>query len=383
MPKKTQFVSRLQPDQEVHDLFLVHLKQLTSGRTGKSYLRLTIGDRTGRIEARVWDGAHELAQRFNQGDLVYVTGLATSYQGVTQIKATYVEAAPDDGRIDWTEFLPAAERPAPEMFEELNGLLGTVTNPDLKRLVDAFLADGELMEGFMRAPAAVSMHHAYMAGLLEHTLGVVRLADRVAPLYPVDRDLVLVGAFLHDLGKLKELAYAASFDYTDEGRLLGHLVMGYGMIDEKCAQLPGFPHELKLHLEHLMLSHHGELEWGSPKRPKTKEALMLHALDNVDAKVIAAEKFLNEPATGNGQWTGYLRMFDRPLSKTPDFSQPPPVPLSEVEEFEALFSAGEAQKAEPETETAPVASPTEAATGPEEPTGGEGKPAKKVVPLLI
>lgn len=333
MAAKKQFISKLYEDQEISDLFLVVLKQLSSGRTGKSYLRLTLGDKTGRIETRVWEGAGELAQRFNQGDLVYVTGVVTSYQGVLQIKATYVEVVEDISKVDWADFLPSSERPAGEMFAELSALLATVENPYLKALLDSFTGDGNFKAELMRAPAALSMHHAYIAGLLEHTLGVVRLANVVSGLYPVNRDLLMAGAFLHDMGKTKELEYSANFDYTDEGRLMGHLVIGLLMVKEKAEAIPGFPSELLLHLEHLLLSHHGELEWGSPKRPKTLEALALHMIDNIDAKLSAADRSFKADEK-DGPWTAFQRMFDRPLARTPDFGskeapQPAKTPAAE------------------------------------------------------
>lgn len=317
MPAKTQFIGKLREDQEVRDAFLVFQKQLTSGRTGKSYLRLTIGDRTGRMETRVWEGAEEIARRFDQGGLVYITGIVTSYQGVLQIKATYVEPIDDVSKIDWADFLPSSEKPIEEMWTELTALAATIKNAHLAGLVRGFTEDPETSNALKRAPAALSMHHAYVGGLLEHTLGVMKLADALSGLYPVNRDLLLTGAFLHDIGKTKELFYDTAFDYTEEGRLLGHLLIGMEMVKEKTRLMDGFPQEAALHLAHMIASHHGELEWGSPKRPKTLEALLLHAIDNIDAKICSADKSLKEAEARQAVWTEQLRMFGRPLMRTP------------------------------------------------------------------
>ena len=169
------------------------------------------------------------------------------------------------------------------------------------------------MRSFRRAPAAKGLHHAYVAGLLEHTLGVAKLADRVAPLYPVHRDLLLAGAFLHDVGKVEELSAGAGFDYTDAGRFVGHIVLGTRMVRARAEAIEGFPEPLLLHLEHMVISHHGELEWGSPKRPKTVEALLLHALDNLDAKTQAALEAIRKADAQAGDWTGFAKLFERPL----------------------------------------------------------------------
>jgi 3'-5' exoribonuclease len=319
MLKKRQFVKKLEEYDKVDDLFLVLAKQLGVGRNKQSFLRLTVGDASGSIETRLWEGAEECAKQFKQGDLVYIQGKVTTFKNVKQINTDRISPFDDLAKVDWGDFFPVAERPAEDMWAELSGLLDLIGHPHIKRLVSAFTTDDAFMAKFKRSPAATGMHHAYISGLLEHTLGVVKLARAVALLYPLDGDLLLAGAFLHDIGKTEELQAAAGFDYTDEGRLIGHLVMGLTMVREKCSKLEGFPRELQTHVEHLMLSHHGELEWGSPKRPKTLEALALHAIDNIDAKLAAATKAINEAEEGDENWTGYLRMFERPLTRTPNF----------------------------------------------------------------
>jgi 3'-5' exoribonuclease len=310
---KRQYAGSLREHQEVSDLFQVLQKSLATGRTNKPYLRVTLGDRTGQVEARVWDGAAELEGRFAKGDIVRAQGRVTSYQGVLQLNVERLDPLPacDEGEICWTEFLPASTRPPEEMWAELRELLAEVRNPFLGDLLASFAADPDFRQAFLTCPAAKAMHHVYVGGLLEHTLGVVRLARTVGALYPVNRDLLVTGSFLHDVGKVKELTYRTGFDYTDEGRFLGHIVMGARMVRERAEAIPGFPPALLLHLEHLLLSHHGEYEWGSPKRPKTLEALVLHALDDLDAKLCGAREWMARAEGTEGDWTGYWKALGR------------------------------------------------------------------------
>jgi 3'-5' exoribonuclease len=379
MPAKNQFLSKLRDDQEVHDTFLLLQKQLASGKTGRNYLRLTLGDRSGQMEARVWEGAEQLAPRFEPGDLVYVTGNVNSFQGILQIKAQFLERldAADAARVDWSDYLPASERDPDEMFAELSALLGTIANPYLKRLLDGFLGDGEFVRAFRRAPAAKGLHHAYVAGLLEHTLGVVKLADRVAPLYPVHRDLLLAGAFLHDIGKVEELSSGAGFDYTDAGRFVGHIVLGARLVRSRAEAIEGFPELLLLHLDHLIISHHGELEWGSPKRPKTVEALLLHALDNLDAKTQAALEAIRKAETQAGDWTGFAKLFERPLYRPslggPSFGEGLPGEAPPVEEpvVEQGAKTREREETKEKETPAPVGKAPEEAVD-KDPGAGQG-----------
>lgn len=381
MPAKTQFVSKFREDQQVNDVFLVRQKQIAAGRTGRNYLRITLGDRSGQIEARVWEGAEEIGARFSQGDPVFVTGLVNSYQGVLQIKATYVEKLDqaDASKLDWRDFLPCSERPASEMWAELGALLDTIREPALARLVDAFRGDMSFVEAFTFAPAAKAMHHAYVGGLLEHTLGCVKLADRLAPLYRLHRDLLLTGAFLHDIGKTKELDARSGFDYTDEGKLLGHIVTGILMLRERVAELKTFPDDVLLHLEHLILSHHGEMEWGSPKRPKTLEALALHAIDNMDAKLTAADKSIRDDVQ-DGDWTGFLKIFERPLFRRlpaqGDYADAAPEEPAQAKAAPAQAEpAPEAAGKAPEPAPAKAKAKTEPAEEPQEDGKKTGQPA--------
>jgi 3'-5' exoribonuclease len=299
------------------DLFLVLRKNLTTASTGRPYLRVTLGDSSDSIEAFVWEGASELDQRFSDGDIVEVRGSLKVFQGTPQIVVESLHRLGDDdlAGLEAGDFLPASKRPRPEMWAELRNLLAEVANPFIGRLLGAFFADAAFCEAFQKAPAATGFHHAYVGGLLEHTLGVVRLARAVAPLYRdrLDPDALLAGAFLHDVGKVQELSFRTGFDYTDAGRLVGHIVLGARLVREKAGQIPGFPEPLILQLEHLILSHHGEKEWGAPTVPQTLEALLLHYLDNVDAKLCGAWEWMEkERATGN-RWTTFWKGLGRQL----------------------------------------------------------------------
>ncbi len=316
---KRQFASRLTEHQEISDIFLVTQKSLALSRNSQPYLRLTLSDRTGSVEARVWEGAQALDQEFQRGDMVRVQGRVTFYQGTPQINVDRLVAlGPKDlSSVSWSDFLPTTQHDREGMWSELLEILGTMENDYLTSLVGAFASDGEFREAFLNAPAAKGIHHVYLGGLLEHTLSVARLAKVLAGFYPLNRDILLAGAFLHDIGKVRELTYRAGFDYSDEGRLLGHIVLGLEMLREKAAQISGFPQALLLHLEHLVLSHHGENEWGSPKKPKTLEAFALHALDNLDAKLTGARQWMEREEGVEGDWTAFWRILGRPLYRTP------------------------------------------------------------------
>lgn len=319
--RKTLFIKGLKREstegRRFKDLFLVVRKNLATASTGRPYLRLTLADSSDSIEAFVWEGAADLDARFSEGDLVEVRGAFKTYQGSPQISVEFLErlSAEDLAGIEPSEFLPASKRPRAEMWAELREGLAAARNPFVAGLFEAFLADEGFCDTLQKAPAATGFHHAYVGGLLEHTLGVVRLARAVAPLYGgrVDADVVLAGAFLHDLGKVQELSYRTGFDYTDAGRLIGHIVLGTRMLREKAAQVPGFPEPLLLQLEHLILSHHGERDWGAAALPQTLEALLLHYLDNVDAKLCGAWEWMEKDRASGNRWTTFWKGLGRQL----------------------------------------------------------------------
>ena len=305
------FVNQVVEDQTVDSVFLVTEKRVAETRSGVPYLRLRLSDRTGEIEGRVWEQAAELAREFDKDDYVRSKGRITRYQDALQLVIYHIERLPAS-TIDPSDFLPTATRDIETMWEELRTIAQGLENESLRDLLNAFFTDDEFSNRFRRAPAAKRLHHVYVGGLLEHTLSVCRLAMAVTEMYAVlNRDVLLTGAVLHDIGKIEELTYERSFDYSDKGRLLGHIVVGVEMVEKKIAGLDHFPEELALVLKHLLISHHGQYIWGSPKRPKTLEAIVLHHLDDLDAKFNGVQEFLEKHMRFDSRWTEHHRIFDQ------------------------------------------------------------------------
>ncbi|MFZ0448941.1 MAG: HD domain-containing protein [Desulfatiglandaceae bacterium] len=289
--------------------YVVREKRLSNTKKGDPFLTLTLADRTGDVEAKVWDQVETLTATFGVGDILGVEGKATSYRGRVQLTLTGIEVV--DGDVDPSLFLESSGKSSVAMMARLRKILQEMENTHLKGLMDRFLGDRRFVSLFEKAPAAKNFHHNYVGGLLEHTLSVCLMAVGVAEHYPqLDRDLLLAGAFLHDIGKVRELNAHLTIEYTDEGRLVGHLVQGTLMVEEKLARMKHFPADLAVRLKHLILSHHGEYAFGSPKRPKFLEAFVLHLLDDLDAKVNGLGR-LFEKDGHEGAWTEYSRLFDR------------------------------------------------------------------------
>jgi len=309
------FVSQFKKGQSVEGFFLAKEKTASKTKTGSLYLSLRLTDRTGEIEGRVWDKAAEFAPLFEKDDFIKVQGEVDEFQGVPQLRILRLRKAAG-GEIDPADFLPKTAQDVDSLLSEIGEILKSVRNPHLRVLLESFLTDEEFVKKFKTAPAAKAMHHVYLGGLLEHTLSVLRLIRLVAPQYKdLDPDLLLSGGFLHDVGKVDELAYERSFDYTDRGRLLGHITLTVEMLDRKIQGLPDFPETLALLLKHLVLSHHGEYIFGSPKRPKTLEALLLHHLDDLDAKMNAFASWIEKEKESPSRWTSYHKLFDRFILK--------------------------------------------------------------------
>lgn len=267
-------------------IFLVLSKQQRMTRNGKPYLSLILGDNSGQIEARVWDVTdHRIAPDFAKGDVVKIRGCVSKFDGTLQLKVDMLRGLAES-EFERADLLPATTYDVAELWAKLQQAVASFTDPDLKRLVEAVLADPAVSEAFREAPAAKQLHHAWLGGLLEHVVSLIGLADRVVPHYPIlMRDLVLTGVILHDVGKIRELAWATGFEYTLEGQLLGHIQIGASLVEKTMDALPDFPPRLKTLVLHLILSHHGKLEFGSPKLPMIPEALMLNFLDDMDAKM--------------------------------------------------------------------------------------------------
>lgn len=304
-------VADLAPGMHIRQVFLVSHKEVRSTKAGKPFLRLKLSDRTGSVEGVVWDNAATLAPTFAVGDLVVAQGRVSEYEGSIQVEASNLELCSDE-QADPRDFLPTTYRDTGELMGFLSFHIESIYDPDYSRLLRSLFEDPEFSESFSLAPAAKQFHHAYLGGLLEHTVTVAGLSDHVAQQYGrVNRDLLITAALLHDVGKVRELTYTKAIDYSDEGRFLGHVILGVTLISERIEALGDFPEEKKQELLHAIVSHHGELEWGSPKRPKTIEALILHHVDNLDAK---AKGFLEiVEGSRNAEWTDLRNLFRRPL----------------------------------------------------------------------
>jgi 3'-5' exoribonuclease len=306
-------------NQVITGFFAVSAKQVRNKKDGSPYLVLTLADRTGQIDARMWDAAE--AGEFAAGDIVKLRGQIGRYQDKLQIIVDRIRRA-ETGEFDLGDFVPKTERNVEELWSELNGYVESFTDPHLKALLRSFLDDAEISAAFREAPAAKSMHHAWIGGLLEHVVSLLGICDLAAKHYSVHRDLLLTGAVLHDIGKLHELRWGTSFDYTVEGQLLGHITIGIGMVERKMDALPDFPPALRVLVSHLVLSHHGKYEFGSPKLPMIPEAVLLHYLDDMDAKMQTLHnEFARNVAAGRGagEVTEWVRSLERPLLNTAAF----------------------------------------------------------------
>jgi len=310
-PDSTQhlWVSDIKDNDQVRGQYLVKSKRMGTTKKGDPFLSLTLADRSGDIEARVWERANVLSSLFSEGGIVEIEATAGSYRGEVQLTLSDLKAVKEVH--DPSLFIEVARQDVPKMMLSLRELLRKIENPEIKSLIDRFLSDSSFIHLFKKAPAAKNFHHSTLGGLLEHTLSVCRLALLVAEHYPeLHRDLLVAGAFLHDIGKVRELGVETSIDYTDEGRLIGHLSLGVSMLDEKLAAMKDFPGEIALRLKHLILSHHGEYEFGSPKKPAFLEAFALHLIDDLDAKINGLGRFI-EKDRQEGSWTEFNRLFER------------------------------------------------------------------------
>jgi len=306
-----QFIKDFQPEQEITSYFLVQSKEIRAKKNGDPYLALLLADRTGQIEGKMWDNVAQVMHTFERDDFVHVRAWVQAYQNRLQLNIQEVRRA-DESEVDLADFFPASERDPEEMFQELLQVIQSIKNAPLRRLLEVVFQDEQIARKFRKAPAAKRIHHAYLGGLLEHVLSLCRLSEAVAAHYPfIDRDLMLAGAILHDIGKIDELAYRRSFGYTDEGQLLGHIVIGIRIVEDKLRMLPDFPPRLRTLVEHMIISHHGELEFGSPKVPAFAEALLLHFLDNLDAKMESIRQCVERETLVDGYWTAYHSALER------------------------------------------------------------------------
>jgi len=311
---KKQFITDIRAGDRVDDIFVLSEKILSQKKDGNNFLNITLSDKTGTIKGVVWDNVDQIAAGITSGDFAHVNGSVSEYRGTLQVVIKIMEPFPSD-RIDPSDFLPQTSRDIEGMFKRLVKRMDSITTDYLKALIDAFFKDKEFVNKFKTAPAAKKMHHAYIGGLLEHTLSMTSLAEKIAGHYSgIDRDLLLSGAILHDIGKIDEFEYQFKIDYSDKGRLLNHIVIGLKMVDEKLSGIKHFPEDQVLLLKHLIVSHHGTREFGSPEPPKTIEAVLLNYIDEIDSKVNAIRDFIASEDPDE-TWTSYHRLLERHFYK--------------------------------------------------------------------
>jgi 3'-5' exoribonuclease len=307
---KHQFVNTLQEGDTLNDYFVATRKDLRAKQSGGKFLGMVFKDRTGDIGGILWNNAEAVAELFEVGSVVHVRGKITTYQSNLQVHVSQVSPL-QEGEYDPDAlvFVPEDTRENLALFREI---LDTVENPWLKQLAAAFFADDAFVEAFSNAAAAKKWHHAYRGGLVRHCYEMARLAGAVCELFPsIDRDVLLMGVFLHDIGKIDEMSQSLHVEYTTPGKLIGHIQMGADMLNERIRAIPGFPEPLRLHLLHLVLSHHGELEHGAPVLPKTLEAIVLHHIDNLDAQATAFSRIIQETRDKGQAWSDFLPLINR------------------------------------------------------------------------
>ena len=316
-------ILQLSDGQQFEQSFRAADKQLRVNRQGGKYILLRLADRTGVIAGMFWNADERVFDSFDRGDYVFCRGRTQIHNGALQVIVSEIERM-DPAEIDVADFERFDAEQSDKLIERLGTLIGQIKNVQLRRLGEAFLADDSFVSRFKLSPAAVSNHHAYPGGLLQHTVDLMELAALVSPRYPrLDGDLMIMGAFLHDLGKIEEMAGGGEVSYTDRGQMVGHIVIGVQMLGDKIDQLERssgepFPMELRLHLEHMIVSHHGQLEFGSPRLPVTLEAVALHHLDNLDAKLTSYANVIETDVSADGNWTNYNPSIGRKLWKKQD-----------------------------------------------------------------
>ena len=370
---KAPYVNELEPNQIVTTSFLVHSKEIRQKKSGELYLSLALGDRTGELDAKMWDNISEAVDLFERDDFVKVKGLVQIFHNRPQLTIHKMRRM-EDSEIDYADYFPCSRRDPEEMWAELRGIVAGMANPHLKGLLEAMLDDEDVAARFRRAPAAKQIHHAFLGGLIEHVISVCALAKLAVAHYPnVDADLLLAGVVLHDIGKIYELNYERGFSYSGEGQLLGHITIALRMVGDKLRGLPDFPPQLRTLVEHMILSHHGRLEFGSPKLPLFPEALLLHYLDDLDSKMECMRALIENDRQVEGCFTTYSPALERTALKKDRFLEDQP----EGAQAARRPAAGE-------TESAPAASPAAApdaaahplaAPGPDSPFAGKLKQA--------
>lgn len=311
-----RYIKELTDGERVIDFYLCKVRQsMKSQKTGKNYLSIVLSDKTGTISGKVWDISREI-QSFNEGDYIKIDATVQTFNNDLQLNIKKIRKA-HEGEYDEADYIPTTEKNVNELFAKLTEYIESVKNPYIKTLLkNIFIENKSIANSFKKHTAAKAMHHNYMGGLIEHTISVTGICDFFAGHYEdVNRDILIASALLHDISKLKELSDFPNIDYTDDGELLGHIVMGSEFIGQEADKIEGFPHQLRSLLQHNILAHHGEYEYGSPKLPRTIEAFILHCADDTDAKIKMFETALEE-SPANSTWAGYNRILARNIRKT-------------------------------------------------------------------
>ncbi|MBM3708221.1 MAG: HD domain-containing protein [Actinobacteria bacterium] len=313
---KELYVNDLKAGMKVKSVFAVSRKTVRKTKSGEDYCTICLQDRSGCIDAVIWPKASVNFNIFEEGDLAEISGDVSDYKGTRQIEVSGIRTLEKDGRADYSDFIRITKKNVEDMFSEMMTFIESVKNKPLKKLLKLFFEDKKFSESFRSSSAAVQYHHAFMGGLLEHTLSVVKICDFLAGSYEkLNRDLLLAGAVLHDIGKIREYEFDEkniTIGVSNEGKLLGHITIGYGMVLEKIKYIKGFPEDLKERLLHIILSHHGAKEFGSPKRPKILEAFVVYHVDHMDADV-GGFCIVAEESGGRAEWSGYLKNFERSI----------------------------------------------------------------------
>lgn len=344
---KSLFISDIKDGQMVEDLFMVQELSKAETKAGKPYLSLKLMDKSGEIVAKVWDRAEQYEALCPAGAVIGIQARCSSYRNALQLSISDMQRIADEN-VDFSAFVPSSKYDIEALAAELLALAKGVSDPFIKKLLLKFFADEDFFAIFKKAPAAKMMHHAYLGGLLEHTLGVARLADAVSKLYPsLDRSLLMAGAMLHDIGKIKEFSFDSHhFDYSDAGRLMGHMVMGVEMVQERINKIKDFPKELGVRVKHLILSHHGRHDFGSPTLPMLLEGFALNFIDDMDAKINTIEKVSDQARAEGYQWSDYQRSLERFLfvkgrsaqeEADPEPKDPSPTPSLPTSKQPSLF----------------------------------------------
>ncbi len=304
-----RFIQELKEGSAVKDVYLCKQKNAATTKNGKEYYNVILQDKTGTVDAKVWEPNSFGIADFEAHDYVFINGDVTSFNGALQVNIKQARVA-DEGDYDPKDYFPVSSKNVDEMFAELIGIIGTIQNPSLKALLEAFFVkDADFIKAFKQSTAAKTVHHGFIGGLLEHTLSVTKLCDYYCKTYPVlKRDLLLTAAICHDIGKVREISLFPENDYTDEGNLIGHIVMGSEMVTDKMREIPGFPKTLGNELKHCIVAHHGKLEFGSPKTPALMEAVALNYADDTDAKLEMFTELVNR--TDTYEWLGYNRLLE-------------------------------------------------------------------------